>query len=54
MTERVRVSILIKRDRTLDKKRKDGLRYNSKETRVEIVVFNIYEVRKTTIYKELS
>ena len=53
LIKRIRTSILIKRNRTLDKKKRNELRHNSKETRTEIIVPNIYETRRTTIYKRL-
>ena len=54
LTKEIRTSILIKENETLDKKKRNRLRHNSKETRTEIIVSNIYEIRKTTIYKRLS
>ena len=54
LAERVRVSISIKRNRTLDKKRRSELRYNTKETETEIIISNTYKTRETIIYKRLS
>ena len=47
-------SILIKRDKTLVKKKRSKLYYNSKEIRIKVITSNIYEIRETTIYKKLS
>ena len=54
MTKEIQVSVLIKRDETFNKKKRDRSCHNSKETRIEIFVFNIYKTREITIYKELS
>ena len=53
MTRRIRISILIKENEILNKKKRSELRYNSKEIRIEIMVSDIYETRETIIYKEL-
>ena len=54
LTRKIRTSILIKENETLNKKKRSELRHNSKEIRIEIIVFNIYETRETIVYKELS
>ena len=54
LIKKVRISISIKKNEILDKKKRDELRYNFKEIRIEIIIFNIYEVRKTTVHKKLS
>ena len=54
MIKEIRTSILIKKDDILDKKKRSKLRYNSKRIETKIIIFNIYETRKVTIYKRLS
>ena len=54
LIKKIRINILIKRNKTFNKKKKNELRNNSKETRIKIMILNIYETRETTVYKELS
>ena len=54
MTEKIRVDILVKRNETFIKKKRNKLRHSLKEIRVETFVLNIYKTRETTIYKRLS
>ena len=54
MTKEIRTDILIKRNKTLNKKKKSKLRHNLKRTRTKTLISNIYEIRKTIIYKKLS
>ena len=54
LIKKVRTSISIKKNETFDKKKRNRLRYNSKETRTEIITSNTYETRETTVYKRLS
>ena len=53
MIKKIRTSILIKKNGTLDKKKRGELRYNSKRTRIKIITSNIHETRETTIHKKL-
>ena len=53
LIKKVRTSISIKENETLDKKKRSGLRYNSERTRTEIIVLDTYETRKTIVYKRL-
>ena len=53
LTRRIRISILIKENETFNKKKRNELRYNSKEIRIKIIISNIYETRETIVYKEL-
>ena len=41
--KKIRTSILIKENETFNKKERSGLRYGFKETRIKIIIFNIYE-----------
>ena len=54
MIKEIRTSILIKRNETLNKKKRSKLRYNSEITRIKILISNTYKTRETTIHKELS
>ena len=54
MTEKIRVSILIKKNETFDKKRESELRHNLKKTRIKTIISNTSKIRETTIYKRLS
>ena len=54
LIKKVRTSILIKENEIFDKKKRNELRHNFKEIRIEIIIFNTYEVRETIVYKELS
>ena len=54
MIKEIRTSISIKKNRTLVKKRKSKLCYNSKRIRTKVITLNTYKTRETTIYKELS
>ena len=54
LTKKMRTDILIKENRTFNKKKRSGLRYNSKETRTKIVISNIHETWETIVYKRLS
>ena len=54
LTKKIRTSISIKENEILNKKKRNRLRHNSKETRIKIIVSNIYETRKTIIHKKLS
>ena len=54
MTKEIRTDILIKENKTLDKKKKNELRHNLKRIETKIIIFNIYETRETIIYKRLS
>ena len=53
VTERIRIGLSIKKNRTLIKKRRDRPRHKSKETRIKIIVSNTHEIRETTIHKKL-
>ena len=54
MIKEVRISILIKRNKTLVKKKESKSCHNSKEIRIKTLISNIYKTRETIIYKELS
>ena len=54
MTKEIRIDILIKRDETLNKKKRNKLCHNFKRIRTKILVLNINKTRKTIIYKRLS
>ena len=43
LTERIRTSISIERNKILDEKRRSGLRNHSKRTRTKIIVVDIHE-----------
>ena len=51
---KVWTSISIKKNKTLVKKKKSGLRYSSKRTRIKTLTSNIYKTREIIIYKRLS
>ena len=53
MTKEIRVSILIEENETLIKKKKSKLRYSPKRIEIKTLIFNTYEIRETTIHKEL-
>ena len=53
MTKKIRTSLLIERNETFIKKKRDRPRHKSKETRIKIIILNIYETRETVIYKRL-
>ena len=54
MIRRIRTGLLTKRKKTLIKKRESKLCYNTKRISIEVILSNIYEIRETVIYKELS
>ena len=53
MIKEVRTSILIKKNGILDEKRRSESRHNSEEIRTKTIISNIYETRKTIVYKRL-
>ena len=44
LTKKVRIDISIKENETLDKKKRDGPRHNSKGIRTKTITSNIYEI----------
>ena len=54
MTKEIRTDVPDKKDETLVKKKRSGLRHKFKEIRIEILIFNTYETRETTVHKKLS
>ena len=54
LIKRIRTDISVKENRTLVKKKRSELYYNSKRIETKIIISNIYETRETTIYKRLS
>ena len=54
MIKRIRTSVSIKENNTLNKKKRSKSRHNLERIRTKIITSNIYEIRKTTIYKRLS
>ena len=54
MTKRIRISLLVKRNETFIKKKRNEPRYNLERIGTKIIFFNIYEIEETIIYKELS
>ena len=53
MIKEVRTGIPIKRNKTLDKKKRNELRYNLKRIRIKIITSNIYKTREIIIHKRL-
>ena len=54
MIKEIRTNILIKKNKTFDKKKENKLRHNSKRIRTKIITSNTYKTRETIIYKKLS
>ena len=54
LVKRIWISILIKENKTFNKKEKNELYDNSKKTRIKIVVSDTYETREIIVYKRLS
>ena len=54
MTRGLRISILIKRNKTLVEKRRSRPRYSSEETETKIIISNTHETGEVIVYKRLS
>ena len=44
LIKRIRIDILIKENKTLDKKKRSKLRNHSKRIRIKTIIINIYEI----------
>ena len=54
MTKEIRVSVLIKGNRTLDQEKRSKSCYNSKRIKTKTLISNIHKIRRTKIHKRLS
>ena len=54
MTKKIRIDILIKKNKTLNEKKRGESCHYLKETETKIVILNTYKTREIIIYKRLS